>query len=82
MLNVSLYFFSSISTMASISTDTPSGRALVPTADLACVPFSPNTSPRRLEHPLITMGCSVKPSTQLTKPTSFTIRLTRSRSPR
>jgi len=58
-------------TTISISTQTPSGNALVPTADRACLPLSSNTLPSKSEHPLMTAGCSVKPSTQFTKPTTW-----------
>ncbi len=42
----------STSTIASISTVIPNGRLPMPTAERAC--FSPNTSTKRSEHPLIT----------------------------
>ena len=64
-----------------ISTAILNGSEFVPTADRACTPFAPNTSPRRLEAPLITCGCCMKFPWQLTQPSSFTNRLTLSRSP-
>ena len=40
------------------------------------------TSAKRSLAPLTTLGCPMKPSVQLTNPTSFTMRFTRSRSPK
>ena len=40
--------------MASISTGTPSGSTLTPTAVLACTPLSPNSSANKSEAPLAT----------------------------
>ncbi len=59
-----------ISAIISISTGTLRGSELVPTAERACVPLSlPKTLPSKSEHPLITSGCWLKSSTQLTNPT-------------
>ena len=46
----------STSTMHSISTGIPIGSAAMPTADRAWRPRSPNTSTKRSEQPLITLG--------------------------
>lgn len=46
----------STSTIISISTAMLLGREFMPTADLACFPFSPNTATIRSENPLITLG--------------------------
>jgi hypothetical protein len=69
------------STIASISTATLSGSALVPTAERACMPLGPNTDANVSDAPLMTPGCAVKPSTQLTKPVSLTMRVMWSSSP-
>ncbi len=68
--------------MASISTVIFPGRELKPTAERACRPVFPKTCIIRSEQPLITVGCSVKSGAAFTMPRSFTIRSTRSRSPR
>ena len=57
------------------------GSEFVPTAERACLPFSPNTSTSRSEAPLMTCGCSWKGYAQGTRPISVTIRRTLSRSP-
>ncbi|KAI9912660.1 hypothetical protein PsorP6_004848 [Peronosclerospora sorghi] len=77
----SMWYTVGSTSRASISTATLSGRAFVPTAERAWMPFSPNTFPMVSEAPLMTAGCCEKPSTQLTKPTSFTTRLILSKSP-
>ena len=48
--------FHSTSTMHSISTGMPIGSEPMPTAERACLPRSPNTSTKRSEQPLITLG--------------------------
>src|ERR1700722_15835782 len=68
------------SNTASTSTATLPGSAAMPTAERACLPASPNTSPISSEHPFTTCGWSVKSGVELTKPTSLTQRTTRSRS--
>lgn len=45
-------------------------------------PINCLTSAKRSLAPFTTFGCPVNPSVQFTNPTSFTIRVTRSRSPR
>mgnify|MGYP006952568141 CR=1 FL=1 len=57
------YFNSKI---ASISTDTPSGKEFTLTAALVCFPWSPNTSLINSEAPLITLGWSIKLSDEFT----------------
>src|ERR1041385_5317341 len=69
-----IYFFSS--TIISISTAILLGSELIPTAERACLPFSPNTSTIRSENPLMTAGCLSNVGTQLTIPNTFTIRFT------
>ena len=51
------------------------------TAALVCIPASPKTEAIKSEAPLITFGCSVKLSVELTKPVNFTQDLTLERSP-
>ena len=50
-----LYYLTS--TVSSISTDAFNGRTAIPTADLACFPFSPNISNKSSLAPLTTAGC-------------------------
>ena len=57
--------------MASTSTETPSGKLFVLTAALVCIPASPNIDAIKSDAPLITFGCSMKSSVELTKPVSF-----------
>src|SRR5690606_17470873 len=64
----------SISMMASISTAALRGSAAMPTAARACFPASPRMSATRLEAPLITRCCSVKPGAEATKPLSLRMR--------
>src|SRR5262245_27475846 len=52
-----------------------------PTAERACFPQSPNTCTKRSEAPLITFGCSVNAGSELTIPSTFTVRFTLLRSP-
>ena len=63
------------STTSSTSTGTSSGSAATPTADRACLPASPNTSPSSSEAPLATLGCAVKSGVDATKTTTLTTRL-------
>ena len=42
------------------------------TAALVCIPASPKIDAIKSEAPLITFGCSVKSSVELTNPVSFT----------
>ena len=42
------------------------------TAALVCIPASPNIAAIKSEAPLITSGCSIKSSVELTKPVNFT----------
>ena len=51
------------------------------TAALVCIPASPKIEAIKSEAPLITFGCSVKSSVELTNPVSFTQDLTFERSP-
>ena len=51
------------------------------TAALVCIPASPKTEAIKSEAPLITFGCSVKLSVELTKPVNFTHDLILERSP-
>ena len=51
------------------------------TAALVCIPASPKTEAIKSEAPLITFGCSVKSSVELTKPVNFTHDLILERSP-
>src|SRR6266849_3308275 len=69
------------STIISISTEMPSGSELMPTAERAWRPASPNAATSRSDAPLMTFGWSVKSGVQLTMPSNLTTRLTRSRSP-
>ena len=73
--------FYSTSTTNSISTAIFIGNEHIPTADLACLPFSPNISTIRSENPLITLGWSLKSDSQFTIPSTFTMRLILFRSP-
>ena len=57
--------------MISISTAILFGREPIPTADLACLPFSPNTSTKKSEQPLITFGWSTKSFSALTHSKNF-----------
>ena len=59
----------------------PKGSSPIPTAERAWRPLSPNTSTIRSENPLITLGCSPKPSAEFTMPSTFTTRFTLSRLP-
>ena len=52
--------------MASTSTATPKGKLLTLTAALVCMPISPKTEAIKSEAPLITFGCSMKFSEELT----------------
>ena len=61
-----------ISNIASTSTATPKGKLLVLTAARVCVPFLPNTSLIKSDAPLITLGCSIKSSVELTNPVNLT----------
>ena len=54
----------STSRIISISTGMPKGSSPIPTAERAWRPLSPNTSTIRSENPLITFGCSPKPSAE------------------
>ena len=72
---------SSTSTTRSISMGTPSGRLVTPTAERACTPRSPKTSPSKFEHPLRTDGSAVNESGQAMYPLTLTTRFTLSRSP-
>src|SRR5262249_22982182 len=72
----------STSRIISISTGIPIGSSAMPTADRACLPMaSPKTSTIRSEKPLMTLGWSPNPSAELTMPSTFTTRFTRSRLP-
>ena len=51
------------------------------TAALVCIPASPKTEAIKSEAPLITFGCSVKFSVELTKPVNFIHDLILERSP-
>ena len=51
------------------------------TAALVCIPASPNIAAIKSEAPLITFGCSVKSSVELTKPVNFIHDLILDRSP-
>ena len=42
------------------------------TAALACIPESPKTEAIKSDAPLITLGCSIKSSEELTNPVNFT----------
>ena len=64
----------STSNMPSTSTATLRGNDPEPTAERACLPFSPRTSTRRSEAPLTTLGWSAKSATAFTKPTILTHR--------
>src|SRR6266850_2576682 len=73
----------STSRTISISTGMFTGSPAIPTAERACLPMaSPNTSTIRSEKPLITFGCSPKPSAEFTMPSTLTTRRTLSRLPR
>ena len=61
-----------ISNIASTSTATPKGKLLVLTAARVCVPLSSKTSFIKSEAPLITLGCSIKSSVELTNPVNLT----------
>ena len=69
------------STWISTSTGASSGSTATPTALRACTPLSPSTSPSSSLAPFSTPGCPVKSGAEATKPTTFTTRATRSRSP-
>src|SRR5215813_2766703 len=71
----------STSRIISISTGMPLGSSAIPTAERAWRPCSPKTSTMRSEKPLMTLGCSPKPSAELTMPSTLTMRLTLSRLP-
>ena len=51
------------------------------TAALVCIPASPNTETIKSEAPLITFGCSVKSSVELTNPVSLMHALILDKSP-
>jgi hypothetical protein len=59
------------SKIASTSTATPKGKLFVLIAALVCIPASPNIEAIRSEAPLITLGCSIKLSEELTKPVNL-----------
>src|SRR5204863_9247563 len=80
-IKVYIFYHSFNSTIISISTAIFFGREHIPTAERACLPFSPNTSTKRSEHPLITCGCCSKVGIAFTIPSTFTIRFTLLRSP-
>jgi len=54
------------SSMNSISTELSKAKLFTPTDALACFPFSPKTSTRKSEAPLITLVWAVKGGSQLT----------------
>lgn len=56
ILELNYRFSDSNSTITSISTAMLLGSDPTPTADLACLPFSPKTSTIRSENPLMTAG--------------------------
>ena len=62
----SFYFAGLISTAICTSTAAPAGRLATPMAARAWRPCSPNTSTRRSEAPLITLGASRKSGVQRT----------------
>src|SRR5699024_8841609 len=68
-------------TVTSTSTGEPSGRTATPTAERACLPASPKTSPRNSLAPLMTPGWPVKSGALETNPVTFTTCSMRSRSP-
>ena len=65
--------------MHSISTGMPIGSEPMPTAERACLPRSPNTSTKRSEQPLITLGWSSNSGTAFTIPSTLTTRRTLSK---
>ena len=69
------------SKIASTSTDTPNGKLLVLTAALVCIPELPKTEAIKSEAPLMTFGCSIKSSVELTKPVNLIQDLIFERSP-
>src|SRR5690606_2719838 len=69
------------STWISTSTGASSGSTATPTALRAWTPLSPRTSASSSLAPLMTPGWPVKSGAEATKPTTFTTRATRSRSP-
>src|SRR5690606_10094493 len=69
------------STWISNPTGASSGSTATPTALRAWTPLSPRTSASSSLAPLMTPGWPVKSGAEATKPTTFTTRATRSRSP-
>ena len=59
----------------------PNGSSPAPIAERAWRPASPQTSRIRSLKPLMAAGVASKPSAHLTKPSSFSQAVTRSRSP-
>ena len=64
--------------MISTSTGEFRGSSETPTAERACAPLSPNTSPNSSEAPLMTPGCPSKSLADATNPTTLTTRTTAS----
>src|SRR5262249_50091817 len=67
--------------ISSISTGMFPGSTVVPIAARAWIPRSPNACPRSSDAPSITPDVSVNPGAQFTKPSSLTMRSTRSSDP-